>query len=331
MKQSFTAQDLAPMLDLTVRAVQSRAKDELWPATDEIVQGGRRKLYAFSGLPKDIKDIISSAWARENASAPNTPQPEIDNEGALVWAKLSEREQQLAIARNEVRCTANAYHKNTNKKRVQRLTEFYALLGPAMRDRSMGALADLGFTFDKALRILTHVTKVSLQTHYRWEANFIEAEKSLGLGLIGLIRIKREAHGYGARTLSADMIAHARKLILKAKVKLSPTPREDDGRVITCNRKLLYRRLSNHFGAETMPSYANFTRWVNAWLVSEQYDLTAIALPQFHRAAFGIDGGCASGDCYSAGQRWEVDEIARGRHAQRRPLRAAGRNRHLLA
>ncbi len=311
MKQSLslTAQELSPLLGVTVRAVQLRGREEDWPGSDtpNPKGGGLQKLYYFESLPKDIKARITETWAREEKEGKAAVSLSIDPEGARIWAKLPDRDKQLALARNDLLAAANAYKRNTNKKRVSRLTEFYAYLAPAISSRSIETLSKLGLSFDKAAGILTHITKVSIQSHYRWEANFAEAERSLGLGLIGLVRIKRESPGLGAKTMSPEMIAWARSLILTGKIKLSVIPREEDGRVITLNRKLLYRRLGNKFGKENLPSYAHFTRWINGYLLDNQVDLTAIALPSFHRAAFGLDGGSKSLDITSAGERWEVD------------------------
>lgn len=315
MKEHFSASELCEMLGTTVRAVQLRACEENWAYIAEVSRGGRRKLYAFESLPQSCKAKISEALALEN---PTESVADIDEKGAQIWAKLSERDRQLALARNAVRIAANSYRRNTG--RVQALAEFYRLLGPAMRERDMNAFDRLGFSFDAAAAVLTHVQKVSLQTHYRWDKQYDEAEQNLGLGLLGLVRIKRESFGLGAKSLSAEMIAHARSLILTGKVKLCAISREKDGRVVELNRKLLYRRLSNKFGRENLPSYAHFTRWANGYLLEHQADLCAIALPAFYRAAFGLDGGCASADVSFAGEIWEVDGtradvmLADGRH-----------------
>lgn len=305
MNDTYSTSELESILGISDRAIRKRLAEEGCEAMPQAnPRGGEINYYDFSGFPDDYKVKILDHFTLQEQPAESL---HIDEEGALLWSKLPEKDKQLALARNDILVAANAYKRHTSLKRTLRLTEFYDLLVPAIRDRDMEILFKLGFSFEKTVRILDNVKKASFQSHYRWENDFAESEKSLGLGLLGLTRVKRESEGLGSKTISKEMIAWAKALIKKGKVKIFPIERQENGRVIDCNKRLLHRRLENQFGKENLPHYAHFTKWANNWLKETQYDLTAIALPAFHRAAFGIDGGCSTTDVRFAGERWETD------------------------
>lgn len=250
----------------------------------------------------EAKEVSSSA---EEALA-------LSGEAAEAWRNLPDKEQEIARARLEVlrACDAQlARGARGRKGKLPRMKAFYQELGVALKtEGNEELLRRLGFPVDKVAAIRTHVKSASLATDYRWRADYERAEASFGLGLLGLARTQREAPGYGAKCLTPDMVGYARTLITKGHVKLMPIMKlRKDGRKLNLNAAHLFRRLEAQFGAEAMPSYAHFTRWINGYLVKEGESLAAIVLPSWWRSHYGPSVGCAAEVATYAGQRWELD------------------------
>lgn len=62
---AYTAAEIADIFEITLRAVQKRAKSESWPCSKQ----GRTKLFPLSSLPADVRAAIASHEARKNAPA----------------------------------------------------------------------------------------------------------------------------------------------------------------------------------------------------------------------------------------------------------------------
>ncbi|PKN06642.1 MAG: transposase [Deltaproteobacteria bacterium HGW-Deltaproteobacteria-8] len=83
--EAYTSAELAPVLMLTERAIQIRAKRDSWPSQPRAGRGGG-KVYPFSTLPEDVRAAINLAQAKAAmASAPapaptlpGSPIPELD-------------------------------------------------------------------------------------------------------------------------------------------------------------------------------------------------------------------------------------------------------------
>jgi hypothetical protein len=236
-------------------------------------------------------------------------------EAARFWAHLPEKERAIALARWAVLQAADRFTANSGRDhardRVRQLTAFYARLGGALDaggDASREALLRLGFAEDQVPDVMAHIRKAGFNCDYRWREAFEQAREAVGMGVIGLSRVSKSGLGFGARSLTLDMIAYARSLIVKGQVKLEPLSKHAaDGRLLTCNKMLLHRRLSEAFGAGKLPHYAHFTRWVNQYLLKEGEGLAAVVLPGFWRSTFAPKAGIMSQGAGYAGQRWEVD------------------------
>lgn len=78
--REYTAASLADLLHSQARAVQKRAARESWAYREETTLGGRRRLYALSGLPSDLQAAIllrdrpATPAARRSHLAPGEDQ-----------------------------------------------------------------------------------------------------------------------------------------------------------------------------------------------------------------------------------------------------------------
>ncbi|MEN6439455.1 MAG: transposase family protein [Syntrophobacter sp.] len=310
MKPHLSTIELANILAVSPRAVQKRAKDERWPyhAVENDHGGGTRHLYTVRELPRTVREKVGDYFSR--AVADEKPR-EIDSTGAAIWAQLPKKEKSIALARLEVLRAADRWasaQKSASRSKVKQLEEFYMRLGAAVEAGNEDALRLIGLPWDRMHDIKAHVRSATIKTDYRWRSDMDRAERETGLAILGLVRTQRIAPGYGAKTLSPEIVAYARQLILDGQVKIFPESRDKaSGRVITCNRTNLFSRLDTRFGAASLPSYAHFTRWLNAYLAREQESLCAIVLPGFWRSTFAPSAGCASAEAEYAGQMWELD------------------------
>jgi hypothetical protein len=347
MKETYTLKELAAIMGLTVPAIHMRAAKEHWPFREVPNErgGGTRKLFETSSLPPAIQQAIQQHLTRALASetsassdgiiaaegvipgepapgesssgtaAPVTPTTGaldgIDPKAVEIWRRLPAKEKAIALARLEVLRAADAYaavKRGASRARVARLEEFYRRMAEGIRESDdPDILRRLGLTSDRLHDVRTHIKAATIQTDYRWRSEMARAKAEVGLGILGLVRTQRAAPGYGSKSLAPEVVAYARDLIRKGDVKIFPQSRDDAGRVIRLNASNLFRRLTNQFKEENLPSYAHFTKWLNAWLAREQEGLCAIVLPSFWRATFGQSAGCAGAIADYAGQVWELD------------------------
>lgn len=91
--QAYTAAELAPLLDITKRAVNGRASSEKWPHRKRAGRGGGRE-YLATSLPADVKAAIAAAEG--HADVPALPaQP-----GGL--AALDDKRRRVALAKADL-------------------------------------------------------------------------------------------------------------------------------------------------------------------------------------------------------------------------------------
>lgn len=77
VKDLYTPAELAPVLCLTERAIQMRAKREGWPSVPRAGRGGG-KAYPLATLPEDVRAAIGLAQAKAMEAAPAARKPASD-------------------------------------------------------------------------------------------------------------------------------------------------------------------------------------------------------------------------------------------------------------
>jgi len=71
--RAYGAKELAAALGITDRAVRKRADEELWPYREEGSKGGRKKLYLYAALPRDVQKAIE-VWEMKELVASQVPE-----------------------------------------------------------------------------------------------------------------------------------------------------------------------------------------------------------------------------------------------------------------
>lgn len=90
---TLTINQIAEALDLTKRTAERRAKKEAWPYAEESVKGGKRRLYAFLDLPRDIQPALLSAYP-ELTGAPAEQakaKPDFTYDREELWAQYERK------------------------------------------------------------------------------------------------------------------------------------------------------------------------------------------------------------------------------------------------
>ncbi len=304
----YSVKQLSKILGISARAVNKRASKEGWRCIEEENSsgGGVVKMYRVTDLPEAIKRKVLEHISNERLTQGEVF--EVASEGAKVWQQLPDREKEIALARLEVlRVVDKQLDRLRSRAKVTRRKQFYRRLKDALLARDDEVMVELGFAREQLPNIYNHIKTVSHQTEYRWRKDYEKSRDELGVGLLGLVRTQRAKLGYGARSLAPEAVAYVRELILNGAVKLMPIRKAKDARLVEINRRLMMHRLENKFGANGLPSYSHFTRWLNGYLAREQEPLTAIVLPSFWRSNFSCKAGCSSTNAVYAGQLWEWD------------------------
>lgn len=232
-------------------------------------------------------------------------------EGLKLWSEVPDEAKLTAMARRDVLDGEERFiwADESGKRNVVKLQEvYYRQMKAAVSSKDTAAMRRLGFNEEEIQPIFDRVKFLSLKNGRRWRLLFKRAEKKYGVGIYGLAPKKRPKKGAGSKTVSPDLKAYVRQLIVKHQVQIFPASKKNNkGRLIDLNRTHLYRRVKAAFGRAALPDYSNFTRWLNAYLHREQEGLAAIVLPSYWRSTFAPKGGSASEDVTYAGQLWEMD------------------------
>ncbi|GEM_PF-1266468 len=328
--KNYSALELARILSKHTRNIQRRAQKEKWPGEIEEGNGGLKYVYPLSSLPADVRRAVA-AWEL-GSTGETAPEGRLEAAptaapmgGIQDWLAQPEVEREVAMARLAVLKAQAAYElrQANGQGRLHYIKEFYGKLNQALHRQDAGAttaLLELGFRDHEIPGVVARVKRISFQTAYRWQAAFEKSrQEGQGSGVVGLARRYEPGPGLGARTMTPDMVAYVRHLLVTGDVKLLPNPgrgrleaaptnhRQDACAtpLVKCNRALAYKRLRAQF--PQVPSLSLFKRWINQYLTKNGEELAAMILPSWWRANCQPKAGCAAEDVSYAGQRWELD------------------------
>lgn len=302
MKDSYSPQELSPIIGISVRAIQLRGQREKWSFDPQSNPkgGGIVKFYHFASLPLDYQAKISTAWLRSqnvkasadiNGSTIKVNGPPVKSNGDLVKAngpngngilregkilglldynRASEKDLELAHVWQEI---LGAYESATSpKNRRRRISqgEFCKLFN----ERRIRVLAP---------DVYTHVKKVSVPTLWRAQRDF--EEKGIG----GLLR-KREKER-GPVSLTEEQQDHIIVLI-----KDNPDVRA----------MAVHQFLQDLFGSE-VPHFTTIFRFMEKWKSKNAQLFEYLRDPKAWKNKYQLAIGSRSENVARFCQVWEMD------------------------
>ncbi|MCE5242468.1 MAG: Mu transposase C-terminal domain-containing protein [Syntrophobacteraceae bacterium] len=281
MKESYSANDLAQILQLSVRAIQFRGHQGNWSFSVQPNPkgGGIVKLYHFASLPVEIQSGITTAWLRShkidagaNGSCNGNGRAEQLREGKMLglldYNKASDRDRELAHVWREI---IGAYESATSPKNKRRISqgEFCKLFN----ERRIRVLAP---------DVYTHVKKVSVPTLWRAQREF--EQKGIG----GLLRKHEKERG--PASLTEEQQGHIIGLI-----KDNPDVRP----------MAVHTFLQDQFGS--VPHFTTIFRFMERWKAKNAQLYEYLRDPKAWKNKYQLAIGSRSENVERFCQVWEMD------------------------
>ncbi|MCC7082208.1 MAG: transposase [Burkholderiales bacterium] len=290
---------------MTKRAVEMRARSSGWPYEEQVVRGGRKRLYAYTDLPRDVSDAVREHRARQAAA---NIQCVGEGRALRVKSEIS------AIAQFESRERTAAQLVGLPDRAKTRMEARAAVLRmfAAYHAARAGSVASARVAFARAWQraelnvpadIRATIRQVSAASLARWQK---QAEKHGGRALAGRYGNRKGSGIIDSQPQLADAILGL--------IRVMPHIKPD--RVLQALSAQFRDHLIEQADAATgeivrvpaeLPSLRSLQRWMQQFRQREHAALMRNANPDKYRSTYRPAFGNASAGIERLNQIWEMD------------------------
>lgn len=283
VKEAYTAQELAPMLDLTERAVRSRAHRESWHSRPRAGRGGGKE-WLLASMPAPTRQSIAAAIAQRMAQGMAQHAP-----AALIAADVFTVNSSAAPATTLASIPA---------KGQQRAAARALLVNMA---REFGAAA--GQTRTVAYEVFAHEYNRDAIPTPAWvreqlprvcRASLRNWEQALAAQGIASLAGRQGQHRKGKGTI--DATPGMADVVIANIIKF---------RGITAEEVL--DALEVAFPGQPLPALRSLQRWMRQYRAQNEDIILKIQNPDGWRNKYQAASGSRSEDICTINQRWELD------------------------